>query len=102
MDLIGTLITAGLFWAFVPGVLFTIPVHRTKGVVMVVHALLFALSLHYAMEFYQPENFANYGPAGCPKTHMPGVNQGGLPDCVADPSFTAGRTSRVIGKEPQK
>ena len=68
MDLTTTLITLVLFWAFVPGVLFTLP-HKSREVVLVTHALLFALALHFAMLY--PESFGNHGPAGCPPTHIP-------------------------------
>ena len=68
MDLTSTLITVGLFWAFVPGVLFTVP-HKSREVVLVAHALLFSLALHFLTPC--PESFGNHGPAGCPPTHIP-------------------------------
>jgi hypothetical protein len=84
MDIISTVLAVLLFVAFVPGVLVRIPQHGTRGTVLIVHAILFALVTSFVMNFYWTkirERFGNYG-ASCPNGHAVGINQGGQPDCV--------------------
>ena len=84
MDIISTVLSVLLFVAFVPGVLVRIPKNGTRGTVLVVHAILFAIVTSFVMNFYWTkirESFGNYGPT-CPNGHVPGTNQGGQPDCV--------------------
>ena len=87
MELISTVLSALLFAAFVPGVLIRLPQHGTRGTVLVVHAILFALVTTGVMWVYwhkvkgYPELFANYGDS-CPNGYLPGTNQGGKPDCI--------------------
>lgn len=86
MDIISTLLSVLLFAAFVPGVLVRIPQHGTRGTVLVVHAILFAIVTSVVMRFYWHnikgyEPFGNYGPT-CPNGYVPGANQAGKPDCV--------------------
>lgn len=76
--------------AFVPGVLIKLPPKSSNMVVLVTHAVLFAVVTSLVMRYYwtqvkgYAEPFGNYGPpnAPCPNGFAPGVNQGGLPDCV--------------------
>ena len=87
MDIISIVISVLLFAAFVPGVLVRIPQNGTRGTVLVVHAILFAIVTSLVMRFYwhtvrgYVESFANYG-ATCPNGYTPGTNQGGIPDCM--------------------
>jgi hypothetical protein len=87
MDLISSVLSALLFAAFVPGVLIRLPPRGSPGVVLVVHALLFAVVTTLVMRFYwhnikgYAEDFGNYGKT-CPNGHVMGTNQGGQPDCV--------------------
>lgn len=63
-------VAAILFYAFVPGVLVTLPPKSSHMTVLVVHSILFAVVLHYAMKYVRRyEYFGNHGPAGCPPTH---------------------------------
>lgn len=93
MDLVKTLISMSLFWAFVPGVLFTLPL-KSREVVLVVHAVLFALVLSFVMQAYRGEGFGNHGPAGCPPTHIP-VKGHVDEQCVPNP----GGFPAVLGKK---
>jgi hypothetical protein len=86
MDIVSPLISVILFVAFVPGVLIRIPQHGTRGTVLVVHAILFAIVTSVVMRFYWHnvrgyEFFGNYG-ATCPNGYVVGSNQAGKPDCV--------------------
>ena len=64
------LLAAVLFYAFIPGVLVTLPPKSSHMTVLIVHSILFAVVLHYAMKYVrQYEYFGNHGPAGCPPTH---------------------------------
>ena len=84
MDIISTVLSVLLFAAFVPGVIVRIPQHGTRGTVLVVHAILFAIVTSFVMNFYLTnirERFGNYGPT-CPNGYVPGPNQAGQPDCV--------------------
>jgi hypothetical protein len=65
-----SLIAAVLFYAFVPGVLVTLPKGGSPKTVLVVHALLFTLVTGVVMRFYKShfEFFGNHG-ASCPSTH---------------------------------
>ena len=75
--LISRLITVALFVAFVPGVLVTLPKGGSRKTVLLVHGILFALTIHFVMSYYHRhivfrEGFGNYGPT-CPNgyTLMP-------------------------------
>ena len=64
------LVAAVLFYAFIPGVLVTLPPKGSLMTVRVVHALLFAVVLYCAMKYVrQYEHYGNHGPSGCPRTH---------------------------------
>lgn len=91
MDFFSLALSALVFTALVPGFLITLPRHGTKGTIMVVHSLLFALVLHVVLKMYHRhlEQYMNYGPAGCPKGYTAGMNQGGVMDCVPHPSGNA-------------
>ena len=94
MDLISTLLSVALFYTFVPGVVFTYPRRSSPATVLVVHALLFALTLMVVMRFYWKvlrEQFGNYGPT-CPNGYVVGQNQGNEPDCVpvGHPTYSPG------------
>jgi hypothetical protein len=91
MDLISPLLSALLFLAFVPGVLVKLPENGSRTTVVLVHALLFTVTITLVMRYYwnvvkgYPESFMNYGGSNdnpCPNGYAPGVNQGGLSDCV--------------------
>ena len=85
MDFIATILSALLFVAFVPGVLITLPSNGSRRTVLIVHAALFALTVHFVMSFYWTyirERFGNYGAPGCPACFVENAN--GV--CVPDPS----------------
>ena len=88
MDLISTLLSALLFYAFVPGVMTTLPsANSSKSKILLTHAVLFAVVVTIVMKFYWTnikgyfESFGNYGPT-CPPGYAPGVSPTGVPDCV--------------------
>jgi hypothetical protein len=77
------LVAAALFYAFVPGVLVTLPSKSSsKNVVMLVHAVLFAVVLHYVMKHCRYEYYGNHGPSGCPPGTHPGVSHTGEEACL--------------------
>jgi hypothetical protein len=80
MEVGSFVISVLLFAAFVPGVLLRIPKTGSKATVMVVHALLFALTASIVMTIYWRwrEGFSNYGPT-CPNGYH--MTEGG--DCIA-------------------
>ena len=95
MDLISSLLSVALFYAFVPGVLVTLPSkNSSKATVLLTHAALFAIVSSVVMRYYWKnikgfmESFGNYGPT-CPKGTVPGLNQIGEPDCVLNPAGNA-------------
>ena len=78
------LLAAALFYAFIPGVLVTLPPKGSKTTIYVVHAILFAVVTHYVMKYVRSEHYGNHGPAGCPPTHYEGhVN--GVEQCLPKP-----------------
>jgi len=87
MDLISAVLSTLLFAAFVPGVLVKLPPGGSPAVVLVTHAVLFAIVVSLVMGYYWGtirgfvEKFGNYGPS-CPNGYVPGVSQSGVPDCV--------------------
>lgn len=89
MDLVSTIISAALFYAFVPGVLVTLPSGGSKATVLVTHAVLFAVVASLAMKAYwsMKEQMTNYGPV-CPNGYVESTNQGGKKDCVPSGSQT--------------
>jgi thiamine transporter ThiT len=93
------LLAAALFYAFLPGVLVTLPPKSSRVTVQVVHAVLFAVVLHYAMKFVkQYEYYGNHGPAGCPPTHYEGhIN--GVEHCLPK-SGTRQNPPGLEGKQP--
>jgi len=66
--MIRKLIAAALFIVFVPGVFFTFPKGQSHTVVLVVHAILFAITTHVVMKAIV-EQFGNYGPT-CPNGYV--------------------------------
>jgi len=67
------LLAAVVFYAFIPGVLVTLPSKGSKLTINVVHALLFSVTMYYLMKVVkQYDYFGNHGPAGCPPSHTPG------------------------------
>jgi hypothetical protein len=75
-------VAAVLFYAFVPGVLVTLPPKSSQMTVLVVHSVLFAVVLHYALKYVRHyEYFGNHGPAGCPPTHYEGL-VGSVEQCM--------------------
>jgi len=87
MDLLSLLVAAGLFVAFIPGVLVTLPPKGDKKVVLLVHAVLFALVTHFVMRFIH-ERFSNYGAAG-PIACFKEVDYAGGKMTVPDPMCTS-------------
>ncbi len=83
MDLGSLVVSAALFYAFVPGVLVKLPAQGSKATVLVVHAVLFALVASLAMRIYHGirEGMSNYGKT-CPNGYVFGLNQAGEKDCV--------------------
>lgn len=88
MDIVSLILSALIFYAFVPGVLVTLPSGRSsKTTILLTHAVLFALVTSMVMRYYWHnirgyfERFGNYG-ATCPTGYMPGVSPTGVPDCV--------------------
>jgi hypothetical protein len=84
MDIVSFVLSTLLFAAFIPGVLVKLPPGGSPAVVLVTHAILFAVVTSLVMSYYwtgRIELFGNYGPT-CPNGYVPGVNQGGKPDCV--------------------
>jgi hypothetical protein len=75
MDLVSLLISAGLFYAFIPGVLFRYPKHGSPQKVMLVHTALFALTTSIVMRYYWTyykgvfESMGNYG-IQCPNGYV--------------------------------
>ncbi len=87
MDLVSLVLSTLLFAAFVPGVLVKLPPGGSPAVVLVTHAVLFAVVTSFVMGYYWTsikgylENFGNYG-ATCPNGFVPGVSKTGVEDCV--------------------
>lgn len=84
MDLGSFVLSTLLFAAFVPGVLVKLPPGGSPAVVLVTHAILFAVVTSLVMSYYWRgtiELFGNYGPT-CPNGYVPGISQSGVPDCV--------------------
>ncbi len=83
MDIVSLVLSTLLFAAFVPGVLVKLPPKGSPAVVLVTHAVLFAVVTSCVMKYYWTvmERFGNYG-ATCPNGYTPGVSQSGAPDCV--------------------
>lgn len=88
MDIISLVLSAVLFYAFVPGVFVTLPSGRSsKMTILLTHGVLFAIVTSLVMKYYwhnirgYMEKFGNYGPA-CPVGYREGVSATGVPDCV--------------------
>ena len=84
MDIISLVLSALLFATFVPGVLVKLPPGGSSNVVVLTHAVLFAIVTALVMSYYwtgRIELFGNYG-ASCPNGYVVGTNQMGKPDCV--------------------
>ena len=96
MDLVSLVLSTLLFAAFVPGVLVKLPPRGSSAVVLVTHAVLFAIVTSLVMGFYwtgRIEFFGNYG-ATCPNGYVPGVSKTGAPDCVPTGHGTYPGTSK--------
>ena len=80
MDIGSLLISTMLFALFVPGVVMRIPKGGSAGTVLVVHALLFAITASIAMMLYWGvrEGFGNYGPM-CPNGYRQTEDGGCVP-----------------------
>jgi hypothetical protein len=80
MDIGSLLISTLLFALFVPGVVVTLPSGGSKGTVLVVHALLFALVASFVMRLYWGvrEGFGNFGPT-CPNGYRKTEDGGCVP-----------------------
>jgi len=91
MDLIPTVLQALLFAVFVPGVLFQFPKHGDKAVVLVVHALGFAVTSYFVMSAYlkYSREHLSFGTT-CPNGT---VNMGPNRECkpVAHATYPPGR-----------
>lgn len=99
MEIVSLVLSALLFVGFVPGVIVKIPKGGSTMHVVITHAILFALVTSLVMRFYWTnikgyiETFANYGPS-CPNGYTPGVNQGGIADCIPTGHATYPATSK--------
>jgi hypothetical protein len=80
MDLVSIVVSVILFVAFVPGVLFKLPSRSSPAVVLLTHAVLFAVATSAVMTIYWSarERFGNFGPS-CPNGFRMTENEG----CVA-------------------
>lgn len=88
MDIVSLVLSALLFYAFVPGVLITLPSPGSSKLhILLTHAVLFSVITSLVMKYYwhnirgYMEKFGNYGPA-CPVGYREGVSPTGVPDCV--------------------
>lgn len=87
MEVISSVLSALLFIAFVPGVLFQFPERGSKMKILAIHTLLFVVVTHFVMLFYWTkvrnfvEKMTNYGQS-CPNGYVEGVSQKGEKDCV--------------------
>ena len=88
MDIVSIILSAVIFYVFVPGVLVTLPSKSAgKATILITHALLFTAVISVVMRYYwrnikgYMENFGNYGNT-CPAGYAPGVSPTGVPDCV--------------------
>jgi hypothetical protein len=76
------LVAALLFFAFIPGVVVTLPSKSAKKTtVYIVHALLFAVVLQLIMTSFYFESFGNHGAAGCPAGYVESMKHG-KEECV--------------------
>ncbi len=80
MEFVSLILSALLFAAFVPGVLVTFPKGGSKATVLVVHAVLFAVSSSLVMMWYwgMRENMGNYG-VTCPNGYTMTPDQNCVP-----------------------
>lgn len=75
MDLVSSILSALLFVAFVPGVLVRFPAKASHGTVVLVHAILFAITVSLVMQYYWQnirgfvEGMGNYG-VTCPNGYV--------------------------------
>lgn len=69
--LVSGLISAGLFYAFVPGVVITLPKGGDRMTVLILHAILFSITASLVMQWYwsMRENMGNYG-VSCPNGYV--------------------------------
>lgn len=83
MDFVSLIISTVLFAAFVPGVVGSLPKGGTKGTVLVVHAVLFAITASLVMKWYwsMRERMTNWGDR-CPNGYTLGMSKDGKQDCV--------------------
>ena len=84
MDIVSLVLSTLLFAAFVPGVLVKLPPGGSPAVVLVTHAVLFAVVTSLVMGYYwtgRIEFFGNYG-AMCPNGYVPGRSKTGAEDCI--------------------
>lgn len=95
-----SLIAAVLFYAFVPGVLVTLPKGGSPKTVLVVHALLFTLVTGVVMRFYKShfEFFGNHG-ASCPVTHSP--TNANVDHCVPNCPPGGCERGKIYGAQPK-
>jgi hypothetical protein len=80
MEIGSLIISIFLFVLFVPGVVITLPKGASKGTVLVVHALLFAVVASVVMSLYWGvrEGFGNFGPK-CPNGYRQTEDEGCVP-----------------------
>lgn len=75
MDLVSSVLSALLFVAFVPGVIGRVPAKASHGTVVLVHAVLFAITVSLVMQYYWQnvrgfiEGMGNYG-VTCPNGYI--------------------------------
>jgi hypothetical protein len=87
MDFVSLVLSAALFYAFVPGVIGYFPRGEGKATVLLVHAILFALTVSVVMGFYWGkmrqyiERMSNWGDK-CPNGFIEKLGKAGKVDCV--------------------
>lgn len=101
MDIVSFLLSAVLFYAFVPGVLLRLPAKSSFRTSLLVHSVLFAGASSLVMWYYWTkirERFGNHG-AGCPVTHLP--TNANVDNCV--PNCPPGGCERgiIYGQTPK-
>jgi hypothetical protein len=87
MDLVSFVLSAALFYFFVPGVVGTFPSGSGKGTVLLTHAILFAFAVSVVMGYYWRyvkhyiERMSNWGDK-CPNGFVEKLGKSGKVDCV--------------------
>ncbi len=87
MDPISLILSAVLFYLFVPGVVGYFPSGSGKGTVLLTHAVLFALTVSAVMGYYWTnvrqyiESMSNWGDK-CPNGFIEKIGKAGKVECL--------------------